>query len=264
MNNPLIASLTVASLLCASSAWAAPYVILKQENRRIDAQTISGSPTGEVTVIDTAGGKFTFKRDEIATLYVDPPAEWISAKQKAAATQLDAALADCNIVIQRYPGLGYDTMAGDLAIQILLSQKKNDDAAKLAERVIRSNAAALSSSPTFQAAYWRTLLATGKTAQLAEMLNKSIQSGSREEAARAQLVRGDLRLAENKNKEAVLDYLRTAILFEAQKDVQPEALYKTASTFELLRDTARAKAFYDKLKAEYSDSSFGLKAKSKS
>lgn len=264
MKNPLIAALTVASLVCASSAWAAPYVILKQDNRRIDAQTISGSPTGDVTVIDTAGSKFTFKRDQIANLYVDPPADWNSAKQKAAAGQLDAALADCTKVILGNAGLGYDTMAGDLAIQILLRQKKNDEAAKLAERVIRSNAAALSSSPAFQAAYWRTLLATGKTAQLAEMLDKAIQSGSREDAARAQLVRGDLRLAENKNKEAVLDYLRTAILFEAQKDVQPEALFKAASTFELLRDSARAKAFYDKVKTEYPDSSYGQQAKSKS
>ncbi len=264
MKTSLIAALTVASLVCASSAWADPYVILKQDNRRIDAQTISGSPTGEITVIDKAGGRFTFKRDQIATLFVDPPPEWNSARQKAAAGQLDAALADCNAVIQRFPGLGYDTMAGDLAIQILLRQKKNDDAARLAERVIRSNAAALSSSPAFQAAYWRTLLATGKTAQLAEMLDKAIQSGSREEAARAQILRGDLRLSENKNKEAVLDYLRTAILFEAQKDVQPEALFKAAQTFELLRDSARAKAFYDKLKAEYPDSSFGQQAKGKS
>jgi TolA-binding protein len=264
MKNPLIVALTVASLACASSTWAAPYVILKQDNRRIDAQTISGSPTGEVTVIDTAGGKYTYKRDQIATLFVDPPAEWNSARTKVPAGQLDAALADCMTVIQRYPGLGYDTMAGDLAIQILLRQKKNDEAAKLAERVIRSNAAALSSSPAFQAAYWRTLLATGKTAQLAEMLDKAIQGGSRDEAARAQIIRGDLRLAENKNKEAVLDYLRTAVLFEAQKDVQPEALFKAAQTFELLKDSARAKAFYDKVKSEYPDSSFGQQAKSKS
>ncbi|MFO1489655.1 MAG: tetratricopeptide repeat protein [Kiritimatiellia bacterium] len=263
MKIQLIAALIAASILGASSGMAAPYVILKVENRQIDGQTISGSPTGEITIIDTAGGKFTFKREEIKTLFVDPPAEWGTATQAAAAGQLDAALTACNAVIQRYPGLLYDTKAGDLAIQILIKQKKAEEAAALAARVIRSNAAALQSDPGFQAAYWKALLATGKTAQLGELLNTAIQKGSREEAARAQLLRGDIRASENKHKEAILDYLRTAVLYEAQTDVQPEALFKTAATFEILKDSARAKAFYQKVGTEYPNSPQGQQAKGK-
>jgi len=86
--------------------------------------------------------------------------------------------------------------------------------------------------------------------QLNEIINTS---KSRDRAAYAQMTRGDLRLEQSKPKDAVVDYLRTVYFFEAQEDVHPEAIYKTAKAFEAMQDTKRAKDFYDRLVADYPD-----------
>jgi TolA-binding protein len=71
-----------------------------------------------------------------------------------------------------------------------------------------------------------------------------------------------MRVAQNRLEDAVLDYLRTAILFKAQEDVQPEAVFKAAQTLEKLRDQ-RAKDFYKRVVQDYPGSAYAAQARAK-
>ena len=92
------------------------------------------------------------------------------------------------------------------------------------------------------------------------MINEDIASGSREAAARAQVVRGDMKAAGGQYEEALLDYLRTAILFRAQTAVLPEATYKTAVALKNLNDP-RAAEYFQKVIDEFPKSEFAEQAR---
>ena len=57
-----------------------------------------------------------------------------------------------------------------------------------------------------------------------------------------------------------MDYLRVVLLYESEKDVQPEALFKTAEALKALRDP-RAPEYSKKLVEQYPDSPYAQKAK---
>ena len=78
----------------------------------------------------------------------------------------------------------------------------------------------------------------------------------------AQIMRGDIRQAQGQIEGAVMDYLRTVVLYEAERDAQPEALYKAAEGLDKPRDP-RARALYKKLTSEYPSSPYAAKASGK-
>ena len=92
------------------------------------------------------------------------------------------------------------------------------------------------------------------------MIGEDIESGSREAAARAQVVRGDMKMKGGQVEEALLDYLRTTILFRAQTAVLPEATYKTAVALKNLNDP-RAAEYFKKVIDEFPKSEFAELAK---
>jgi TolA-binding protein len=111
-----------------------------------------------------------------------------------------------------------------------------------------------------QQAYQRALLGAKQYDKLEGLLNTTIKTGSRLDAARALIARGDIRAAQGQLESAVLDYLRTAVLFESEKDAQPEALFKTAEALKALRDP-RAAEFSKKLVDRYPNSPYAQKEK---
>ncbi len=62
-------------------------------------------------------------------------------------------------------------------------------------------------------------------------------------------------LAQGQKNEALLDYLRTVILYEKEASVRPEALFKAAGLLEELRDP-RAAELRKKLAEEYPNSPY--------
>ena len=77
-------------------------------------------------------------------------------------------------------------------------------------------------------------------------------------------MRGDIQAAQNNLDQAVLDYLRTVVLFQDVKDpmIQGEAHYKAAQTLEALRDQ-RAKEIYQRLVKEFGSSPYAAQAQGK-
>jgi tetratricopeptide (TPR) repeat protein len=114
--------------------------------------------------------------------------------------------------------------------------------------------------PAERANYMQALLGAGKIKETAALVDEDIASGSREAAARAQIVRGDMKAAAGQYEEALLDYLRTVLLFKDQAAVQPEATYKTAVALKKLNDP-RATEYFEKVLDEFPDSEFAAMAK---
>ena len=96
--------------------------------------------------------------------------------------------------------------------------------------------------PSIRRLLWEGWMLDKQYAPLRADLDDAIATGTRETVAVAQLVRGDLDRLEGKKEDAVMDYLRTVILFEQFKDLQPEALFKAAQAMDDLRDPGRGVA----------------------
>ena len=127
------------------------------------------------------------------------------------------------------------------------------------EKLFRTHAASKENNEVLFG-YFDALLETKEYDKLEPKLDDLIAKGDRGAAAKAQILRGDVKTAQNLIEEAVLDYLRTAILFKSEKDSQPEALFKAAEGLEKLRDE-RAKDFYRRVVEEYPSSSYAPQSK---
>jgi len=94
------------------------------------------------------------------------------------------------------------------------------------------------------------LQAAQRNANLRAELDDAIANGTDKLAAAAQLARGNLSRAEGKKDDALLDYWRVVILYSQVKDLQPEALLKSAEILTELREP-RAQIMRNKLTSEY-------------
>ena len=113
-----------------------------------------------------------------------------------------------------------------------------------------------------QWSYRQALLGAKQYDRLETVLKDVIAKGSRADAARAQIMRGDVKASQNQLEAAALDYMRTVILFSGERAVQPEALMKAAETFEKLRD-ARAKELFRKIVDDFPTSPQAAAARAK-
>ena len=106
---------------------------------------------------------------------------------------------------------------------------------------------------------------SGQTGKLEMMLTKTIETGSRNAAAVAQVKRADIARQNGNNIDALVNgYLRTVILYREVKEVQPEALYKAMLAFKEMGHNSRAQKMKKKLLAEYPQSRYSHKAKAES
>jgi TolA-binding protein len=96
----------------------------------------------------------------------------------------------------------------------------------------------------------------GKKFKEAEDLLKGLIDANEKEEVRAVAhnTLGDCYKAQNKIKEARLEYLRTDVLYFKVKDQDARALFSAAECFELLKDKERADKLRDDLKKTYPDS----------
>jgi tetratricopeptide (TPR) repeat protein len=249
------------ALAAAVPAFAAPYVVLPGGQQKAGTQ-IRAKPDGTILLITADGATLTFSKGQYVKAVADKPAEFDPARQKAAAKDYAGAEALLKKIITDYANLDWDNNA-----RIVLAREvyvaKGDFAAAVAvyDELFRV-APAMKDNADAAWAYRDALLGAKQYDKLGLQLDEAIKSGSRPDAAKAQVMRGDIKLAQSQVEGAVTDYLRTVILFEAEKDIQPEALFKAAEALEKLRDP-RAKSLYAKLQQEYAGSPYAAKAAGK-
>lgn len=248
--------------LCAfglAGAVSAQVVILPNGNR-IEGTDIRAQRNGDV-ILTTAAGQRTFTRGQYAKAIAPRPADFDQARVLAGQGRHADAIALLEKVATDFRFLDWDNQALIAIGQIQTQRGNHKDAVEVYERLFRQSPE-LREDSTVQWAFRASMLAAGMHDRLAPMLEQAISRGSRNDAARAQIMRGDIRLAQGQVEAAVMDYLRSAILFESETAVQPEALFKAAQGLERLRDP-RAREMYRKLVQKYPQSTFAQEARSK-
>jgi tetratricopeptide (TPR) repeat protein len=234
-------------------------VILSNGNR-IDGTDVRAMRNGDV-VLSTPSGQRTFARGTYTKAIADKPAAYDQARSLAGQGRQDEAIGLLEDIATQYRFLDWDNNALMAIAQIESSRNNHAKAVETYERLV-SQSPELREESNVQWAYRDALLKAGLHDKLTPSLDQAIKSGSRADAARAQIMRGDIRMAKGEIEPAAMDYLRSAILFENEKDVQPEALLKAGQALDKLRDP-RAKDMYRRLVEGYPQSSQAQEARAR-
>lgn len=237
----------------------AAHVILT-DNRRIDGTAIRARANGDV-ILTTDRGDLTFTRGQYREAWADRPAELDQARQHLQARRYDQVISTLEGVVTRFRHLSWDLEA--LAMIAAANNGKGDHAAALSayDRLFQS-APERREDPNVRWGYFEALLGAEQFDRLAGYLDETIAKAPRSEAARAQLMRGDLKRKQGMAEAGLLDYLRTVVLFKAESALQPEALYKAGEALEEMRDQ-RARDMYRKVVEEYGNSPYAQSARAK-
>lgn len=259
--NGFAARALVAALILGfvSPAWAA-YVITPQ-GARIDGSDIRAKANGEI-VLTTPAGTRTFYPGQYTRAVADKPAEFDQAKRLADSGNHDEAIRLLKDIVARFRFLEWDNQARLALPAVYMAKGDFAAAAETYEEVLKGMAKDDAALPEIQWAYREALLKAGQYPALEKQLDETIAGGSRSDAARAQIMRGDLRRAQKQIEAAALDYLRTMVLFESEKAHQPEATFKAAQALEELRDR-RAKDLYRTVAEQYPNSPYAAEARGK-
>ena len=242
------------------SATAAPYVVLKNSQRK-EGAAIRAKPDGSIQLIDQQGQQFTFLREQYIQAVADKPATYDAAVAAVQSKKYDEAIPALQKIMADLRFLEWDKAAG-LALAKAY-QGKGDF-----ENMIRTYDGLMKDYPALETdveigwAYREAILGAKQYARLEPMLTKLVSSENRTDAARAQVMRGDINAAQGKPEVAIRDYLRTILFFEREATVMPLALLRAAQGLERLRDP-RAKEFYRRLAEEYAEAPEAALAKGK-
>jgi len=235
-------------------------VVILPNGNRVEGTDIRAQRNGDI-ILTTAAGQRTFARGQYTKAIAARPADFDQARTLAQQGRQDDAITLLEKVATDFRYLDWDNQALAAIGQIQTARGKHKEAVDVYERLIRQSPE-LKDDSTIQWAYRGALLSAQMFDKLLPVLEQAITRGTRNEAAKAQIMRGDIRLSQGQVEAAVMDYLRSAILFESETAVQPEALFKAGQGLERLRDP-RAKDMYRKLVEKYPQSTFAQDAKTK-
>jgi tetratricopeptide (TPR) repeat protein len=240
----------VAMALCTGAIGLdarAAYVIMTG-GQHVEGTDIRAKSDGEI-VLTTPQGQRSFYPGQYTKAVADKPPEIDRATQLVAAKQFDDAIKMLEDVVVRYRFLDWDVQARAMLPQVYAKKGDLPGAVAAFDKLFAASPKT-KEDPALQWSYRGVLLAAKQYDKLAAQLDQVVASGSRADAAHAQIMRGDIKADQNQLEGAVLDYLRTVLLFSTERAVQPEALSKAAQTLEKLRDP-RAKEMYRKLVEEF-------------
>lgn len=247
-----------AVLLLPVTVQAAPYVI-NSAGQQVDGTLIQSAADGTVLLTTSNGQVLTFRPGSYRQAFADKPNEMVQVEALAKGGDLDGAAALLQRVKKQYVFLGWDLRAAQMLARVELA-RKNFKAAAAEYEALFAAQPKLKTVPAERANYMQALLGAGRIKEVSVLIDEDIASGSREAAARAQVVRGDMKAANGQVEEALLDYLRTALLFKDQTAVLPEATYKAAVALKK-RNDPRAKDYFQRVITEFPNSEFAESAK---
>ncbi len=151
----------------------------------------------------------------------------------------DAAIPVLEKIVQDYQGLEWDNQARD-GLGMAFLGKRDFRRALAVYRELFTALPAERIPLAVRRRYWQALQGAEQYAILKRELDDAIAKAPRDVAAMAQLMRGDMYAAQGQKNDALLDYLRTVILYEKERESRPEALFKAAKLLEELRDPRAA------------------------
>ena len=251
----------VAMLLAgACVAQAAPRVVLKG-GREVEGVSIRAKADGTIVLTRADGQQFTLTREQYVRAEADKPADFDRAVRLVQGKQYDEAIPLLRKIATELRFLTWDERALYALAKAYEGKGAPADAVKAYEELFQVNPEAEKGGEAMWG-YFEALLATGREDKLAPRLDAIVREGTRPDAARAQIMRGDQKAKKGQFEEAVLDYLRTVMFYQREAAVLPAAYLKVASTLEKMRDN-RAREWYKRLVEEFPESPEAASARDK-
>jgi predicted negative regulator of RcsB-dependent stress response len=205
-------------LLIVASAHAA-YVVT-QSGRQINGTEIAASQDGSVTLKTASGQSLTFHAGQYRAAVADKPKELDEASRLIMDGQGVQAVQLLRKVQADYRFLAWDQHATRLLADFYFETEKFAAAAKELQRLDAAD------DPSVQAKLREAWFRSGNVDAVLPALERDIAEGSREAAATAYLLRGDLRAANGDVDGARCDWLKVATFFKAQNESAQEAEQK--------------------------------------
>jgi len=244
----------------AYSAQAENVVYLKN-GRTLSGKTLEWKEVAQEYVISTGETTMPIPRAQVAKITADKPAEFDQAAGLVKSRLFGQAIPALEAIVKKYRMMNWDVEAGKLLAQAYLETNDPKKAVATMENlfsVVSRDQVAIS----LQMTYWKALLSSGADAQLRKELDQVIGAGTSEMAAAAYLMRGTMFLKTGEEDAALSDFLKLTTLFQSQKAVQPEALFRAAELLDKARDS-RGAELRKKLTQEYPGNEFAVKAAAK-
>lgn len=244
------------------STGVADTLVLKGGKRIPVTKIIYRRATKEFVAV-TEQGQIVYSEDKVQQALVAKPGEYKLAQQRLEQKDFKGAIPLFEKVWKDYAKLEWDKAAKAQLAYAYFMAEDMDRGIRLAEEIFADPTAP--TPPGLGRLYLNGLMKKKDYAKLENEFVKIIGTGSRETAAGAQLLRGDIFMDKKQYREALIKgYMRTAELYQDVKDVQPEALFKAAQCCRELGDTEQAAMFRKRLLDKFPDSEFAARARKES
>ena len=208
--------------LCNLNNLFAAYVILPNKTK-IQGKDIRAKLDGSI-VLETSSGSRTFMRNQYLKAVANRPKELDRAAALAKEKKFDESIAILQKVVTKYKHLEWDLHSMEILIRLFASKGDDAQVVKTYEKYVELRKED-DTPKDLLFNYFQGLMSLKQYSKLAPQLDALIYNSERGLAARAQLLRGDLKTHQNKLESAVLDYMRTALLFESEVQLHPEAIF---------------------------------------
>lgn len=247
------------SALCTTVRANVDGIVFKKDGGRLRGK-IRWLPASKVYVV-TDKVALQIPLAQVLRVQVKEPPELNNAIRMVRSGQYGAATPVLVDIMKRYTMLEHDVTAARWLADSYLQGGDAKRAIDMCRKVMKVNPRAVTAGE-LTGVYWRALLEDGRDAVLKRELGEAIKSGTRPIAATAQIIRGDIAMKNGEFQDALVDgYLRTVVLFQDVKTVQPEALYKAMKTFGELGQHSHAEKMKRRLLAEFPKDSYSQKAR---
>lgn len=222
----------------------------------VGAGVIRWLPAREAYQIMADNVRLEIPLRQVRDVRVAKPRQFDAAENAVRTRNYQPAIPVLEKIMIDYRRLEWDIPAARLLTQAYMGLGNPAEAAKKAEVAIAGNPRVWQDME-FARLYWDALSKSGQSGKLGRILQQGIELGSRETAAAAQVMRGNIDFDQGRFREALTDgYLRTLMMFKDVKQVRPEALYKAVRAHEQLGEHSHAEKFRKMLLSEYPQSSY--------
>lgn len=226
----------------------APYV-QPTNGDKVVGSSLSSDGTGNLTLKLKGGASRNFRRGTYRSAWTPKPKEVVAAEATIRKGDMSGALKQLEQAYRKYRYVGWGGYTAYMQAKIYLKTGKNNDAERVCRDALRLPLSE-SESAKLKQGLVQSLLAQNKITEAKREI-KNLRTTEPKVAAFVFNVRGDLLQKENKPKEAVLQYLKTILLFDKSVgSVRKEAYVETVKILEELKDN-RAKSFKARYQAEY-------------
>lgn len=190
------------------------YVVQADGSRQKAVAIQVASPQGDLNVNVDGRGAVNVKRGSYRYAMIPKPAEVQQLEQLFEEGKYQDVAKNATAVFEAYKFLGWGDVVGGLQAEAYLALKQNDAARKVLEKAAPFTA---EGQDALMRANLLIMLDAKEFDKIEEILSKLVLSKEEAYAAFAFNMRGQIFALQGQKKQAVLEYLKTLLLFDGRK-----------------------------------------------